>query len=274
MRIGRIYTEKYLHKSVKSVQSAKLQLFSMYTKEFFNQRSFEVVWAVFRVAEFSAREKMRETLEDKALNYLSKKDIMSLAELEDVVQLAMNTKDIGQVNGKVILREVENLRAAIFDLSARTEREAPARKPEKAPNVEEVFSKPPMLASDFVKIVEEVTVQNNPATLQKESGNHVFNNNKENSDVIAHRQNNPAMSYHKSGNILEDKQSAIMNALNERVFCRFKELAALFPETSQRTLRYNVQKLVDKKMIERVGNGPGSFLKLKKGQHKHGTTRT
>ncbi|MFA6353075.1 MAG: hypothetical protein WCW90_02440, partial [Candidatus Paceibacterota bacterium] len=114
----------------------------MYSKEFFNQRSFEVVWAVFRVAEFSARGKMKEALEIKALDYLIAKNIYSLADLEGAVSLAINVGDVSKTNGGVILREINNLRGAIEELRIREERLAiPEKSPDKAPNIEEVFSK-------------------------------------------------------------------------------------------------------------------------------------
>lgn len=243
----------------------------MFTKEFFNQRSFEVVWAVFRVAEYVKREKMREVLENKALEYIYRKDLESLASLEDVVRLAVNIKEISQINGKVILREIDNLRQAIFDISAHQNRTLIEKDPEKAPNVETIFSKPPVLASEFSKILKEVSFfdnnhKNNPAMPLEKSGKAEVEKDKENSQNFEVVENNPAIANKKSGNVnsVEDKQMAILETIKERVFCRLRDLIALYPEMSERTLRYNIQKLIDKGLIERVGSGPGSFLKLKK----------
>ena len=88
-----------------------------FSKEFFMQRSFEVVWAVFRVGEFVKRTDLRELLEKRALSYLSDKTVDNLVGLEEAVRLAVQIGEIKDVNGRVLLRETENLRQAIAERS-------------------------------------------------------------------------------------------------------------------------------------------------------------
>ncbi len=73
-----------------------------FSKEFFIQRSFELVWAIFRVSEFTTKIKIKEALEDKAVEYLLYKDKMSLLSLEEVIHLAIQIKEINKVNGDVL----------------------------------------------------------------------------------------------------------------------------------------------------------------------------
>jgi hypothetical protein len=62
-----------------------------------------------------------------------------------------------------------------------------------------------------------------------------------------------------------NRQSAIVSFLKEKsesgnplAICRMKEIQDKFPYVSERTLRYDLQKLVEQRMIERVGAGPMS----------------
>jgi len=53
-------------------------------------------------------------------------------------------------------------------------------------------------------------------------------------------------------------------AKSEIAVCRLKDLQAAFPDVSERTLRYDLQKLMDEGKVERLGGGPTSAYRLKK----------
>ena len=60
------------------------------------------------------------------------------------------------------------------------------------------------------------------------------------------------------------RQSAIMEIMRQVQNCRIKDLIAAFPGVSERTLRYDLQKLCEEGTIERVGTaGPGTYYQLK-----------
>lgn len=60
------------------------------------------------------------------------------------------------------------------------------------------------------------------------------------------------------------RQSAIMEIMRQVQNCRIKDLIAAFPGVSERTLRYDLQKLCETGTIERVGTaGPGIYYQLK-----------
>ncbi|MBI1960730.1 MAG: DeoR family transcriptional regulator [Candidatus Liptonbacteria bacterium] len=56
-----------------------------------------------------------------------------------------------------------------------------------------------------------------------------------------------------------NRQSAIADIIGKTQHCRMKDLVSAFPDTSERTLRNDVQRLVEKGTIQRVGatHGPG-----------------
>ncbi len=62
----------------------------------------------------------------------------------------------------------------------------------------------------------------------------------------------------------DKRQTAILAKIKELGNCRLKDLMELLPDVSERTIRYDVQKLADKGSIERVGGGgPFSFYRMK-----------
>ena len=60
------------------------------------------------------------------------------------------------------------------------------------------------------------------------------------------------------------RQSAILQRIRQSGNCRLKEIQELFPEISERTLRYDLQSLAEQNLIERVGNGgPAVFYRVR-----------
>jgi hypothetical protein len=76
-----------------------------------------------------------------------------------------------------------------------------------------------------------------------------------------------------------NRQSAIVIFLKEKsqsgnpfAICRMKEIQDKFPFVSERTLRYDLQKLVEQGMIERVGAGPMSAYRAVISSHSTAVT--
>jgi hypothetical protein len=69
----------------------------------------------------------------------------------------------------------------------------------------------------------------------------------------------------------EGRQSAILERIRRignlpdgKTGCRLKEIQEFLPETSERTLRYDVQNLIEQGLIERIGNsGPATYYRAK-----------
>lgn len=64
----------------------------------------------------------------------------------------------------------------------------------------------------------------------------------------------------KSGN----RQTAILDRVRQFGSCRIKDLCQLFPSCSERTLRYDLQSLIEQNLIERIGVvGPAVYYRSK-----------
>ena len=53
----------------------------------------------------------------------------------------------------------------------------------------------------------------------------------------------------------EMRQSAILERIRQIGNCRFGDIQAILPETSERTIRYDLEALVQKGLVERLGTG-------------------
>lgn len=62
----------------------------------------------------------------------------------------------------------------------------------------------------------------------------------------------------------DKRQTAIIEKIAELGNCRLKDLMEHLPDVSERTIRYDLQKLIDQEVVERVGGGgPFSFYRMK-----------
>lgn len=59
------------------------------------------------------------------------------------------------------------------------------------------------------------------------------------------------------------RQSAIMEKIRQLPNCQLKDLMGSFTDVSERTLRYDLQRLFSQGLIERVGAGPSTYYVIK-----------
>ena len=62
-----------------------------------------------------------------------------------------------------------------------------------------------------------------------------------------------------------DRLTVILDTIKESGYCRLRDLQEIFPEFSERTIRYDIEKLANQGLVERVGNGgPATFYRIKR----------
>lgn len=114
--------------------------------DFFQKRSFEVVYAAFRLAAVANRANIRQTLEDRAMAYFCAKDLRSLADLEEIVLLGKHVGDISDINAEVMIREIGVLRDILIKMAAEPKKSSAVHEE----SIAEIFSKPPISFSDYM----------------------------------------------------------------------------------------------------------------------------
>lgn len=224
---------------------------------FANQKAQEISYALVRVAAHIRRQEMRqrierlsfELLEETAKENFSKALLISSA-IEQVISLGRSIYEIEPINIKILLGELSVLNSAMRQSSGL----------EELPDFREIFSSPPAI------IENGNTNQDNVAIRQYESGNP--STLRDTSGQAGSGRTRQENGNHENGSGIGAtiRQSAIIDKIRQTANrqAQLKDLIAAFPDASERTMRYDLQKLCNQGLIERVGNGgPGVYYILK-----------
>lgn len=200
---------------------------------FVNQKSQEISYALIRVAAYIRRQDLRQRIEKLAFQLVEE---IGLDNLEAAIKTSNAIEGLITIGKSIYEIEPTNAKVIIGELNSLTAFTRQSLGIEGVPQIESVFSKPPAIVE---KIEEEVRISANG----QENGN--GNGNGINAAI---------------------RQSAILEKIrqsgNRQI--QLKDIIAEFPEVSERTMRYDLQKLCNQGIIERIGNGgPGSYYALK-----------
>src|SRR5262249_24251856 len=149
--------------------------------------------------------------------------VEKLPGLEIFIRFGVDIGYIGVQNGELLFLEIGNLAALLQEGN---------RKPEE-PQIE--FRNADVDLSDIFAIEEsetliETEVEARDIDATKDSGN-------------------LESAIRQSG---KNRQSAILERIRQTGNCRLSDIQAILPETSERTIRYDLESLVQQKLIERV----------------------
>jgi DNA-binding HxlR family transcriptional regulator len=208
-------------------------------------KAYEVAYALFRIASQIAEKDFSEQLRVSGTALLSAtagEDYAaasnSLQIMECLIKFAGDVNIIGTGNSDILLREVYALNAAINA----------AKKVAKGDRIDiaEIFSKP---AEPEVVIKEEPAKPVYP----------VYENEEKFVDSVEPPIQN-------INTILKSaiRQTAILERIRQSGNCRLKDIQEILPGTSERTIRYDIQTLLEQDQIERVGiAGPSVYYRAK-----------
>jgi hypothetical protein len=156
----------------------------------------------------------------------------SLRVAECLVKFGGDVGLIGTQNVDVLTREIFALDAAI------AERKTVAKTDEV--NVAEIFSKPEIAARSEKPVRDpepSVRFHVEPAIRQPANDSATRNDS-------------------------AIRQEAILNRIRQSGNCRLKDIQDVLPNISERTIRYDLQTLLEQNLIERIGNaGPSVFYR-------------
>ncbi|MBI4992179.1 MAG: hypothetical protein HZB99_03105 [Candidatus Harrisonbacteria bacterium] len=232
--------------------------------QFLKDKAREISYALIRVAWYIKRSDLRSRLESLAVELLENsarvgadksvanldRALATISVLDGLVRLAYSVYEIEPVNANILVRELDNLNSAIRQFGN------PADHEEKLPNLDDLFTT--TKKSNENKISLEKLDNPKVADVHQQSDSPRLVNLNDLSGVgeVENRTNNFNTAI---------RQSAIINRIKSGngAGCRLKDLMVEFPDVSERTLRYDLQRLCERGMVERVGNGgPASYYKL------------
>ncbi len=201
--------------------------------QFLSKKAYEISYAIFRVAASSKKRSFMEHLERQGLSFLAsavREDYAVAKEANVAIECLLRFgQDIGIVNPGNAQAIIEEIMAFNSAIAGSEKVETP-----RVVNLENIFSKLPIIADDDENVGKETVNED-----VDKSGNH--------GAVKA------AM-----------RQSAILEKIRQSGNCRLKEIQGTLPGASERTVRYDLQNLLEQGLVERIGSGgPATFYRAK-----------
>lgn len=223
-------------------------------ERFIFTKAYEVSYALFRLAASMQEKDLAGSLRASATALLAAAAAEDFAAagrelrvMECLVKFGGDVGAIGTPNTDLMMREIYALDAAVAE-----RRNAP--KTDEV-NVAEIFSKPEIAAHTVDHAPARAAATQVPAkepAMEKEP-------------ILVHNEfqrvaSEPAI--RQSANDSAIRQNAILTLIRQSGNCRLKEIQEILPDCSERTIRYDLQTLLERGSIERVGvAGPSVFYR-------------
>ena len=275
---------------------------SSISPEFLKQKAREISYALNRVSFYIKREDLRNRLERLSVDFLEsvafagedasdKQSLLivfkNISALDVLIRLGYSLYEIETVNANILLKEIESFNSAIrqFCNSAIANPFAG-----ESANIESIFSMPPAIirqtenqATCLRRQVPQTDLQEGGAEIadniamidkEKEIVAKAYSAGEESLQTAVADSfiNKPSIKNIISENRVAAssgnsaiRQNLIADKIRQIGKVTVKEVTVQFPGVSERTLRYDLQKLCDQGVLERVGNsGPGTSYIPKK----------
>ncbi|MCL5017579.1 MAG: DeoR family transcriptional regulator [Patescibacteria group bacterium] len=252
---------------------------SSITPEFLKQRAREIAYALTRISFYIKRSDLRDRLERLSFEFLENVAVSSedasdkqsllkvfknIAALDVLVRIGHSLYEIEPVNANILIREIDSFNSAIRQFGNSAIENPFAGE---LPNLETIFSMPPAVIEDQVVSGRRAASEMANIDKEKEIVERAYSSASSN---VADEEDIPAI--RQSGNLaiqqvdssISIRQGLITDKIRQLGRANLKDLVARFPGVSERTLRYDIQKLCDQGLVEKVGNGgPGTGYVLK-----------
>ena len=267
-------------------------------QEFIKTQAYEISWAVFRCAELFSQSKLREEIESAAINLIAERsfasgvaaegDLSRIEKLTSLIRLAESVGQIATINANVLYRELDNLSRAIRVNIAERQ-----KKGNITASLEQMFTNPAYAKSiaqsaeqtdsvahgasavnsanqfgSIESLLSAAVLPNKPIDREVSSAVTPYVKQATQTPVApveigmpkkpVPAMVKPAVSASNAAPA-GSWQYVILQKVKDLGQTTTKELTASFPEISERTIRFYLQKLVDNGAIDRIGStGPGS----------------
>ena len=205
------------------------------------KKAYEISYALFRVsgvtksAELALSfERMGTTLLCAVLDEAWDEALSAVDKSVYFLRLGRDVGVIGHANVSVLEHELERFKASVKEFRTSSD---------DLPDLN--------LGSYFSPSASGISI----ATKRSDSGN-AGKSTRQETRPVADSQNIPANQ--------NDRQDLILKTIKNSGNCRAKDLQDSLPNVSERTLRYDLQKLLERRVIERVGGGgPATFYRMR-----------
>lgn len=171
---------------------------------------------------------------------------VTISSLDGLVRFGHTLYEVEPVNASIILKELSDLNSAIRQFGN-------SGIADKLPNLEQLFAE--SNRDNLVEVAVSAVNSINNGSNEAENGNSAVNSAIRQSAIL---------NKIKYGNSSTELGRIVDSGRSGQAGFRLKDLIAEFPDVSERTLRYDLQRLCDQGLVERVGNGgPASYYRAK-----------
>lgn len=216
---------------------------------FIDQKAQQISLALIRISVQVRRVDLRSRLERMAFQLLEDAagDQLELAlndldVIKALVELGKTIYQIEPINAKIILQEA--------DVFISTIRQTSGIGSSGHIDIEDIFAKPLAIsqADSQMGITENLNIIND------------FESPADPRNLT----NSPSGNGNGNGISVTIRKSAIIDRIRQSGKAGLKDVLVLFPDVSERTIRYDLQKLCNQGVLDRIGNGgPATYYTLK-----------
>jgi len=213
---------------------------------FCEKKAFEIAYAVFRISEYVKQKSFADYLETYSLSILEAAStgkyqqlLESAKPLENLLRLGGESGFIKRNHADIVIMEVMKLTEAVNRQMA----ESHPAEPEL--DIERIFSK-----QEYTPRNRKPATEKKPA-IQQPAKDEPAEDLKE--EEMTESEKNAA----------KIRQSVILEKIRQTGNCRLKDIDDILPDLSERTIRYDIQQLIEKNLIERIGAGPNVVYRLR-----------
>jgi hypothetical protein len=207
-----------------------------------DKKTYEIGYALWRVADGSSERIFAETMRSKAMKIIAFAADREYAELNAVldalhavIKFSVDVNCVTIGNAAILVREIGNLKMIIAGNYTGVD-------------ISNMFDPETIPTSGAVGVV---------------SGSGLGGGTIEDFRDVESVESEFA----EIGNKSEIRQSAILERIRQNGDCRLGDILAVLPEVSERTIRYDLESLVQRGIIERLGTGGRStYYRLKSTQ--------
>jgi hypothetical protein len=224
--------------------------------QFYLKDAYALAYAAFRLASSLDSLSFRQAVEKRGLELLLAaldvdgfKQEKLLRDLEYLIGFGRDTAVIHPQTAELMLKEIHKFNPAIAGLNGSgvaIEKDInPAKIVEPIPAIE-LFPKREAVVETVPSIRTEEIIE--PKIIKEE--------------IVFGGTPSESFNIRKERILAQIRQSG--NSNNPAIGCRLRDIQELMPELSERTLRYDLQRLIQEGLIERVGNsGPSTFYRVR-----------
>ena len=258
--------------------------------KFCSKKAFEIAYAIFRVSKNMTHDDLSGYLESQALGLLNGAVTADFDELQGSLQaieyflrLGSEIGLISQGNAQIIINEGRGLNEAI--IAGSDDEKEDEKEEDDDIDLESIFSglktvPLPNLPKTSLSQINTVSLDDDEEgggdfvsyeeMSERENRSQEDDSEEESDDSDGDREAGGSRGEegYDAASIAaysaKMRQSSILDRIQEGGHFRLKDLHKLMPDLSERTLRYDLQKLVEDGHIERVGSGgPGSYYQAR-----------